>query len=205
METAENYNRNAEIYEQRWSSYLRHTHRHFAERIQTSSTDVILDASCGTGLLAQQLVESDYSFEKFVLNDISEQMQQKAHQRLGDHPDISFSQYAWPNSEFDHHSFTKIFCLNAFHNYQYQQEVVEHFRDLLQSSGELLLLDWNNSGLFRPVNWLIKHWVPETINTKSLSQVQKMLEKASFRITEKADWHYKYWRFYFLKAVKISS
>lgn len=200
----QSYNQEAESYEKAWSSYLNHTHRHFLEELQTSPDDIILDASCGTGLLAQQLITAGFPFDKLVLNDIAEEMLQQAKDRLGKHPDISFSRQSVHDLEFKSQAFSKILCLNAFHNYFDQQKTINCFKDLLQSEGQLLLLDWNNSGLFRPVNWLIQQWVPEHIDTKSLPEMEKLLLEAGFQIHHKKQWYYKYWKFFFIKAEKSS-
>lgn len=192
----------AEDYEKRWEEYLDHTHIRFLEELETSADDIILDPSCGTGLLAKRMIESDLPFSKLVLNDLNPGMQRKASERFKDHPHISFTQQPVQQLDFEANSFTKILCLNAFHNYSEQQKVIKRFWDIIQPGGHLYLLDWNNSGLFRPINWMIKQWAPEFINTKSLQKVLEMLDNSGFEIQDKKEWYYRYWKFCFVRASK---
>ncbi len=201
--TINSYNQSAEKYEQRWASYLDHTHRRFLSELKTDSEDILLDVSCGTGLLAMHLIENGFSFKKLILNDISAKMQQKAKQRLGNHPDVIFTQQNAGELNLDNHKINKIFCLNALHNYKEQQKVLQRFYNVLQSGGQLYLLDWNNSGWFQPINWMIKKWVPETINTISLQKSEVLLQQAGFKIFHKSKWRFRYWKLFFISAEKF--
>jgi ubiquinone/menaquinone biosynthesis C-methylase UbiE len=163
--TINSYNQAADQYEQQWEAYLKHTHHALFTQLITENDDVILDASCGTGLLAKYLVDYNFPFKKLILNDISAQMQQKAKQRLGDHPGIMFNQQKAGDLWLEGTKVDKIICLSAFHNYPHQKQALQRFYELMHPGGQLYLLDWNNSGWFRPVNWVIKQWVPETFNT----------------------------------------
>lgn len=191
-----------EDYEKSWKRYLDHTHKRFLDELHTSPDDSILDPSCGTGLLAKRMIENGMPYSNFVLNDIAEEMLRKARNRLREQPHISFTQQPVQQLDFDAASFTKILSLNAFHTYSKQVEVLQLFWEILKEDGQLFLLDWNNSGLFRPVNWMIKQWVPEIIDTKSLSEIENLLVDSGFQIQETKEWYYRYWKFYFVKAVK---
>ncbi|HEX6982483.1 MAG TPA: class I SAM-dependent methyltransferase [Balneolaceae bacterium] len=201
-DTAKSYDKIAEKYEQQWAAYLKHTHHALFTELITESDDVILDVSCGTGLLAKYLVEYNFPFKKLILNDISPKMQQKAKQRLGDHPDVIFTQQDASKLRLDGFEINKILCLSAFHNYENQLKALQRFFDLLQPEGRLYLLDWNSTGWFRPVNWLIKRWVPEIINTQSLQETELLLEQAGFKTTRKMAWRFRYWKLFFVEAEK---
>lgn len=200
--TADSYNRTANQYEKTWEAYLRHTYQAFIKELHTDDHALILDASCGTGLLAKQLVVSDLPFERLVLNDIATDMQQKAKDRLGGHPNISFTRQPVQNLTFGNRSFTTILCLNAFHNYPGQRQVLQNFWDILQPGGVLYILDWNNSGLFRLVHWLIRLSVPERIDARSLREIHQLCVDTGFEIQKQHEWYYRYWKFFFIKAQK---
>lgn len=203
--SAESYNKNAHSYEQRWKSYLDHTHRCFLEELDTNVSDIILDASCGTGLLAQQLINKDYPFKKLVLNDIADEMQQKARERLDGIPAVSFTQQPVQSLEFETESCSKILCLNAFHNYRTQKKVIQNFWKALQPGGKLYLLDWNRSGWFRPVNWMIDLWTSEHIDSRSLAEISRLLSQNRFDLLLRKEWYFQYWKFYVVVARKSST
>ena len=200
--TAKGYNKNARRYEKRWKQYLTHTHQHLLKHLHTEPHDIILDASCGTGLLAHHLTQKDYPFKKLVLNDISTDMQQKAQERLGGIPTISFTNQPVQNLDFNPNAYSKILCLSAFHNYTDQAKVMNHFGKILQPGGKLYLLDWNKSGWFRPVNWMIKQWASEYIDTRSLEEMRQLLTQAQFEPLLQEEWYFKYWKFYIIVAQK---
>lgn len=196
--TTQRYNRLAEGYEERWNDYLTHTHSAFLDEIETDSDDTILDLSCGTGLLAEQLINHSYPFKKLVLNDIASGMQQKAKERLVNREDITFTNFPAEKLDFETSSFTKLFCLNSFHNYNHQQKVLQECRRILQMGGQLYILDWNCSGFFKPVNWMIKLTGDEHIDTKSETEIYSMLTQNGFTNCRMIDWYYKYWKFYYV-------
>ena len=200
--TADGYNKSADRYENRWEQYLTHTHQRFLEHLHTEADDIILDASCGTGLLAYHLIQRKQPFKRLVLNDISTDMQQKAQERLGEMPGISFTNQPVQKLGLKAASYSKILCLNAFHNYTDQEKVINHFWKTLQPGGKLYLLDWNRSGWFRPINWIINQWTSEYINTRSLKEVLQLLSHAQFELLQREEWRFRYWKFYAVVARK---
>lgn len=198
----EAFNRKAETYEQRWEAYLRHTHEIFLKKIKTKDGENLLDASSGTGLLAAELTERDMPFEKLVLNDPSEAMLDFARNRLVDHPEITFCNRTAEKLNFGEGHFDSILCLNAFHFYSDQKQVLEHFHRMLKSSGRVYILDWNRTGLFRFINRIIKWSTSENINTRSLVELRNMLKKCRFHIADEMEWSWRYWNFFFIEATK---
>lgn len=198
--TINTYNESAGSYEQRWAAYLRHTHDKFLKYLELSETDHILDLSCGTGLLAREIQKDNRPFQRMVLNDPAEEMLDIARSRFSSHPNISFSNAPAHKLSFEDNSFTRIISLNAFHNYEHQQKVIEEVHRLLKSGGRFYLQDWNRIGLFRPVNTLIRWWVPEYIDTRSLSECRQMLKEQGFMTEQEQSWRYRYWKFFYLQA-----
>lgn len=162
----------------------------------------MLDVSGGTGLLAKLLVEQSYSFDHFVINDPSEEMLTIARKRLADEPNISFSNYKANELPFEERHFDKIFCLNAFHFYHDQQQVLENFYTLLKPRGQLYLLDWNRTGFFKIVNHLITWGIIQYIDTRSLSELERILQKSGFTIQTSDQWNWRYWKFLYIEAGK---
>lgn len=200
-DTTRSYNENARNYEKRWAAYLRHTHTTFVEQLDVSETDRLLDLSCGTGLLARELLNSGKKFEHLTLNDPAEKMLDIARKRLSSHPDISFANSPAHRIPFEDNSFDRIFSLNAFHNYRYQNTVISEIRRVLKRGGRIYVQDWNRSGLFRPLNMIIRHWVPEHIDTRSPEEAKRMLEAHGLLVEKEETWNYRYWKFFFMQAL----
>lgn len=199
------YNRQAAGYEKRWKAYLDHTHKEFLRRIEVRKADRVLDISCGTGLLAEELIKRNAPFGELVLNDISEEMIAIARQRVGEHPNINFIDY--PADQFPEPAqlFDLILCLNAFHHYGNQKQVVEHFHTHLKPGGRVCILDWNRIGLFRPVNKIINWITPEHIETRSDREMKALLTQAGFTIQSLDIWPFRYWRFFYFEAKRITN
>lgn len=196
----EAFNPKAEKYEQKWEAYLRHTHEIFLDNIEPKEGETLLDASSGTGLLALELSESDMSFERLVLNDPSSVMLNFARKRLAGYPEITFSNQTAEKLDFGDDQFDGILCLNAFHFYGNQQQVLANFHRLLTPEGKLYILDWNRSGFFRFINPIINWSTSENINTRSLVEMRDILKGCGFQIVDEMEWNWRYWNFFFIEA-----
>jgi ubiquinone/menaquinone biosynthesis C-methylase UbiE len=200
--TTQHYDRLSQRYDRAYSSYLRHTHNYFMKRLDLSPQDRVLDVSAGTGLLAAQLLDQHGTFERLVLNDPSEQMLLYARKRLKQTPKAEFTHYYARELPFAPNSFSVILCLNAFHYYADQQTVVKLFHTMLKPGGRVFILDWNRTGIFRPVNQLIRWFSPEFINTRSSEEMEQFLKKSGFTVNQSEAWRFRWWNLFFLKSEK---
>ena len=200
--TITHYNRKAKNYEQKWRSYLEHTHQVLLNHMHIHQSDIILDASGGTGLLARKLIAQNYLFEHFVINDPAEEMLAIARERISEEHPISYETYNVQELSFPKNYFSKIICLNSFHFYKNQQEVLNLFNSFLKPGGKLYILDWNREGFFSFINTVIQWSSPEYINTRTLDELQEMLSDTTFDIKTCSCWNWRYWKFMFVEAVK---
>lgn len=172
------------------------------KHIKLDSSDVILDPSGGTGLLAQKLLDQNYSFEELVINDPSDEMLAIARQRFPDKPTISFNNLKVQDLSYPQNYFSKIICLNSFHFYEQQEQVLNQFHKLLKPDGKLYILDWNREGFFRIVNTLIRWSTSEYINTRSLLELRQMISNKRFTIQTSHSWNWRYWKLMFVEGIK---
>lgn len=200
--TIDTYDRQAEGYESRWAAYLEHTHSAFLDEIETKDDDVILDISGGTGLLAQKLVEGGYPFGHLVINDPSARMLDIARNRLAGYSKISFCSHRAEELPFEEQHFDRIFCLNSFHFYTHQQRVLDRCFNLLKPGGVFSLLDWNRAGTLRFVNKLFEWGTSEHIDTRTLSELRRMMEESGFVMGSSHPWSWRYWNFLFIEGRK---
>ncbi|MDZ7689775.1 MAG: class I SAM-dependent methyltransferase [Balneolaceae bacterium] len=201
-DTIEAYNEQAADYEERWSSYLEHTHTKFLDNIESTEHALLLDVSGGTGLLAEEILDREIPYLKFVVDDPSEGMIDIAKSRLPEGQAIAYTNFRADRLAFDKNSYDRLFCLNAFHHYKNQQQTLDIFYHILKPGGRLYLLDWDRSGFFVYVNKLIDWLTPEYIDTRSLEEMEDMLEKSCFSITKQESWRWRYWKFFFTEAQK---
>jgi ubiquinone/menaquinone biosynthesis C-methylase UbiE len=200
--TIQKYDQTAGEYEKKWKRYLDHTHEKFLSKIETKPEDWILDLSGGTGLLAKELVERQLPFRRLVINDPSEGMINIAKNRLPKDERLSFTKFRADRIPFEKNSFDRVFCLNAFHFYHDHQQTLDLLHLTLKPGGYLYLLDWNRSGLFRFMNTIINLLTSAYIDTRSLPELEEMLEKSGFCVKQTDSWNWWYWKFLFVKAHK---
>lgn len=203
-QTISAYNRQAASYEAKWKSYLVHTHEAFLRRIKTTTGDTILDVSGGTGLLAEMLIDRNYAFKHLVVNDPSGKMLAIARDRLSDKEKISFSNDRAEEISFKSNQFDRIFCLNSFHFYTNQPKVLDRLNIMLKSGGRLYILDWNRSGFFIIVNKIIRWMSFEHIDTRSLPEMNQMVNESGFRLNNQESWSWRYWTFFFMEVGKLN-
>lgn len=200
QKTAHYYDRLSSRYDNAYSAYLRHTHDYFTQRLDLSPKDEILDVSAGTGMLAERLLRQHKSFERLVLNDPSEEMLRHAKNRLKLFPATEYTHYYASELPFASNSFSVIVCLNAFHYYSRQQHVLQDFKRLLKPDGRLFILDWNRTGIFKPVNLIIRWFSPEFINTRSAEEMQRLLAESGFTINQSETWRFRWWNLFFMRS-----
>lgn len=190
-------------YDKQYQSYLKHTHEKLLSELNLSSDDEILDASAGTGLLAQEILKKFGPFQKFVLNDPSPQMLERAKYRLRYEENIDFQNQFCEELSFDDNSFSQIICLNSFHYYIHQDDVLAHFRRTLKPGGNLWILDWNRTGSFRIASKLIEWLSPENINSRNLDEMKEMFRQHKFEVKEEKTWGYRWWNFFFVRCKPV--
>ena len=160
------------------------THRAILSSLDAVVTgSAILDVGCGTGLLAEKLL--DASPEITVVGiDLAQGMIKHAEQRckrFGDR--ATFLVGDSEHLPFPDRTFDAVTCSHSFHHYPNQPAVVAEFARVLKSKGLLLLADANTDCLWGKllfdgfVNWLeggVTHCSP--------NRFRELLEGAGFDV-----------------------
>lgn len=199
-DTVHYYDKLADKYDKQYQSYLRHTHEKLLSELEISSTDNVLDCSAGTGLLAQEMIEKFGFPNRLVLNDPAPKMQERAKYRLRYQKEVEFTSHFSEELPFSENTFSQIICLNSFHYYTNQPRVLENFKTVLKTGGTLWILDWNRTGSFKIANKFIDWLSPENINSRTLEELQSMLEDQNFNVTKEDTWGYRWWNFLFVRC-----
>lgn len=200
-QTADYYNKQSHKYDRIYRSYLGHTHQKLLEQIEIQQGGTVLDCSAGTGLLAGELLQK-FDISRLVLNDPAGDMLSKAKKRLEyAEPEIVFTNYfAEELDQLHPEMFDHIICLNSFHYYVDQSRVVSNFQKLLKPGGSLWLLDWNRTGFFVINSKLIDWFSPMNINTRTLDEMEALLNTRKLSVDEKATWGFRLWNFFYMRA-----
>jgi len=199
--TVAHYDKLSKNYDRNFSAYLEHTHQRMLNRISLSPGEKILDISCGTGLLAGQLLNNHPDIG-LVLNDPSEGMIVRAKKRLKSYDSVTFTNYTAEKFPSGRQLYDSVICLNSFHYYAGQQRVIQNIYSILKPGGTFYLLDWNRQGWFHLPNKIISLMSPEHINTRSLPEIQHLLTEEGFSIKYSGRWAFRFWKFYMVEAVK---
>lgn len=195
------YNRFSETYDRKLASYLEHTHEQLLHHIGDVSGERILDNSCGTGRLAEQIMNR-FSNINLVLNDPSDGMRAVAEARLKGKASVEFTDNTAEELSYEKNSFDRVICLISFHYYADQQKAIQRMHDVLKPGGTLHVLDWSREGWFQLPNYIISILSRENINTRSLSEMKKMLQTNDFEVQFEKRWSYRFWKFYLIEAKK---
>lgn len=159
----------------------------------------VLDVSCGTGLLAEHLLNR-YTDLDLVLNDPADKIRMVAKRRLKENMSIVFSDKSAEEIGVAQGNFNQVICLNSFHYYADQQKAVENMRNALKPGGIIHILDWNLEGWLHLPNAIISALSRENINTRSVSETEEMLADRELVITKRQKWSYRFWKFYMIEA-----
>lgn len=199
----EEYRRVALSYDRKWQGYLKATNNAALSLLNPNLDDIILDAACGTGLLAKQISKFLGKDGKIVLLDASKEMLRIAENRLKDLEDVHLSLGDVHNLPFKLESFSKVVSVSAFHYLENPQEALSEFYRVLKPEGSLVIIDWCRDKiysklfdiLFRRINRpYIKSYTPQ--------EFQNMLTIAGFTMEQTSIWNYHLWPLIALKARK---
>jgi ubiquinone/menaquinone biosynthesis C-methylase UbiE len=200
QKNTETFDKLAEKYEHTYAAYLKHTHHTMMQKLSLKKEDEILDVSAGTGMLAEGILNEFGPLKRLVLNDPSKGMLEKAKYRLRYKKGVEFTSDFSEELSFREDTFTKIICLNSFRYYSDHTAVLTHFRRMLKPGGHLYILSWNRSGFFRITNWIVSLLSNQELNTRSLDEMEKLLDESGFRIKEEDTWRFRWWNFFFVKC-----
>lgn len=197
------YNKLASIYDVKWKGYLRSTHDVAIQILDPKPNDVILDASGGTGLLAEQIINLIGSESKITIVDISEKMLNIAKQKLKKYHNIKILQNNVHKLSFNSKSFSKVLSVSALHYYSNPKKAVSEFYRVLQSNGSLILIDWCRDTfyfkIFDRVNRIINKHHVSTYTSKDLKY---LLVNAGFKVDNVVKWSHGLWPLIGIKASK---
>lgn len=133
------YGRLAQIYDQRWSSYIAASLEQTLIRLELRSGESILDVGCGTGALLSMLSASASGVNLSGVDPVSE-MLDIARQKLGSAAVLK--QGFAENLPFTSQKFDLVISTNAFHYFRNPVRALEEMGRVLSEGGRIVITDW---------------------------------------------------------------
>lgn len=176
------YERLADIYDQRWQNYITNTLSFFVNWVQLAPQERVLDVACGTGELERMLVER-HAQQRVTGVDFADRMLAIAQHKCAAFPQVCFHQASasalpWQSPEFD-----VVLCANAFHYFHQPAVVLAEMKRVLQPDGKVMILDWCRDFLIcRLCDWVLGWLDPAHQNCYTEAELHHLLEQAGYRI-----------------------
>ena len=138
----------------------------------------ILDLSCGTGELLQELYNKSKGQIELYGLDISEEMLEMAKKKLPSK--ITLVQGDVHNLPFKSEKFDYVLCTEAFHHYHSQKQAVSEMKRVLKNNGRMIIVDVNF--FLPPVHWLFQKWEPGCVKINNKREMRSLFRKNGIKI-----------------------
>lgn len=137
----EQYNEQASIYDRRWSNYINTTLSFLQSWTEIANDEIVLDIACGTGELEKFLLQKNPE-QRITGVDISEEMLNKARQKLSVYSQVSWQTARATELPFGDRSFDVVMCASAFHYFDDPLASLIEMKRVLKPDGRVVILDW---------------------------------------------------------------
>jgi ubiquinone/menaquinone biosynthesis C-methylase UbiE len=176
------YSQVAPEYDSRWSFYIRATIRETVKRLDLQNSDRLLDIGCGTASLFQAIV-AKYPSVELVGVDLSPEMLEVAHKKLGDQAVFLTAQaqsLSLPSGSFD-----VVVSCNAFHYWRRPEECLSEAARVLKPNGKMVITDWCDDYIAcRLFNFLLRIFSRAHFKTYGRNECERLFRVAGFRNVE---------------------
>lgn len=196
------YNASASAYDARWRAYTAATHAVTLELLDPQPGNHILDASGGTGTLAERLLDRVGPQGSVTIADISAGMLAQARKRLGGYSNVTFVQTDLCTLDAETETFSKVVCANAFHHYNDPRRALAVIAKTLRSGGAVVITDWRADLPLKLWGWY-QHWRGNAEGTAyAMVEMREMLLERAFQIEEERKWRFGWYPLFSIKAIK---
>ena len=184
METLvqQQYDRLADIYDQRWRFYITNTLAFLLEWANITSQESVLDVACGTGEF-ECLLTAQYPQQRIVGVDFAAKMLAIARRKCENAPNTHFQEASasalpWPEPQFD-----VVVCANAFHYFEQPEIVLAEMQRVLHLKGRVIILDWcRDFWVCRVCDWILGWIDPAYKRCYSQTELHTLLTEAGYQI-----------------------
>ena len=176
------YNRLANIYDQRWQYYLTNTLSFLLDWAQIKPQEHVLDIACGTGEFERLLITQQPQ-PAITGIDFSEKMLAIARQKCQASPKVKFQQASadalpWQESQFD-----TVICASAFHYFDRPGTVLAEMQRILNPDGRVIILDWcRDFWVCQVCDWVLGWVDPAHRQCYSEAELHRLLAAEGYQI-----------------------
>lgn len=184
METRvrQQYDRLAEIYDQRWQFYITNTLAFLVDWAEIRPSEQVLDVACGTGELERRLAFRNPQ-QKLWGIDFSEKMLAIAQAKCADLPYVSFQQASASALPWQEPQFNAIVCANAFHYFDEPVVTLQEMQRVLCFEGRIIILDWCRDFLVcRLCDWILGWVDPAHKRCYTEMELHRCLTLAGYKV-----------------------
>lgn len=179
------YDKMPSSYDTRWQDYLYSTHKMALNLAGISPSDLVLDASSGTGLLAEKITYLMGREGTVTLIDISNGMLELAKKRLSRYQNVQVTRADVHNLPFAPEYFSKVLTVSALHHYRNPNKAISEFYRVLKLDGSLIIVDWCNNSLYFKVYDIFMRIFDKAHNkTHTTKELESILVEEGFNIDE---------------------
>lgn len=188
------YDNIANIYDQRWNSYINKTLTYLKNWANISPQATVLDVGCGTGEF-ESLILRDNPKQHITGVDISEQMllvaKNKFQANSNLYPNVYFKIAGASSLPFANHSFDIIVSASAFHFFDDPVAALSEMKRVLKPDGKVFILDWCKDYFFcRLIDLYLKIFNSAHKRCYTQAEFHELLTSANFNIQRAAKFNF---------------
>lgn len=174
---ANEYNRIAREYDNRWAFYIRATAQETLYALNLTGCEDILDVGCGTGSLLHTILDI-YSGVRLTGIDLSIEMLNVAREKLDNRADFVVCRsecLPFQNGKFD-----VVVSCSSFHYFRLPKAALKEMLRVLMPGGRIIITDWCSDYITcRVVDIFLKLFDGAHYNTYGSKECIRMLQAAS--------------------------
>ena len=176
----EQYGREAQRYDQHWSSYLERSLQATLDALRVPAGGRLLDVGCGTGVLLERI--RDHRAEVSLHGvDPSPEMLRIARQRLGGGAALVIGEVG--RLPYASATFEVVVSTSALHHWLRPGDALREIARVTRPGGQLVLTDWNDDFLpLRVFSRLLRVTDRSHYRSYTSAQVAEMVRSAGFEV-----------------------
>lgn len=176
------YDKLADIYDQRWHSYITNTLLFLKTWADIAPQVTVLDVACGTGEF-EQLLLAENPTQHIVGVDISSKMLAIARQKCLNYSHVFFHQASVSSLPFTNQMFDIVICASAFHYFDSPETALSEIKRVLKPNGQVVILDWcKDYFLCRFYDLVLPFFDPAYKQCYTQAEFHHLLTSAGFEI-----------------------
>ena len=194
------------FYDWWWKKYEEKTIQLVTQEIQRIYLEkpgknvTLLDIGSGTSNLAQALTHLPIQIHAVEPDKHMLSHAEKKDLSNTTHIHQSAETYQYPDTTYD-----VVVSCSAYHRYKDKQSFLHNAYNTLKQGGHLIILDWNNTGWFKPVHKTIQLFDPNHVEAENTEQIKQRLRETPLTLQKCNTYRTKTWKLQLITATKTQT